>query len=52
MADGSVVFEGPADLAMVNARLPGLFLTNAKTSERFWEFLAAKIRNKNTRRAY
>jgi integrase/recombinase XerD len=29
-----------------------VFLTDAKASERFWEFCAANIRNKNTRRAY
>lgn len=51
-ADGLVVFEGSADLAVLNARLPALFLANARASERFWEFFAANIRNKNTRRAY
>jgi len=51
-ADGLVVFGGPADLAVLNARLPALFLAEAKSSERFWEFFAANIRNKNTRRAY
>src|SRR5450759_2056286 len=50
--DGLVVFEGPACLAMLNARLPAVFLSDAKGSERFWEFFAANIRNKNTRRAY
>jgi integrase/recombinase XerD len=50
--DGFVVFEGSADLAVLNARLPALFLASAKASERFWEFFAANIRNKNTRRAY
>jgi len=52
MADGLVVFEGPADLAMLNARLPTVFLTDAKATERFWEFFVANIRNKNTWRAY
>jgi hypothetical protein len=51
-ADGLVVFEGPADLAVLNARLPALFFADAKSSERFWELFAANIRNKNTRRAY
>jgi site-specific recombinase XerD len=51
-ADGLVAFEGPAYLAVLNARLPALFLPDAKASERFWEFFAANIRNKNTRRAY
>jgi hypothetical protein len=36
--DGLVVFEAPADLAVLNARLPALFLPDAKASERFWEF--------------
>jgi hypothetical protein len=39
MADGLVVFEGPADLAMHNARLPTVFLTDAKANERFWDSL-------------
>jgi hypothetical protein len=51
-ADGLVVIGGPADLAALNARLPALFLADAKSSERFWEFFAANIRNRNTRRAY
>ena len=51
-ADGLVVVEEPADVAVLNARLPALFLANAKASERLWEFFAANIRNKNTRRAY
>jgi hypothetical protein len=29
-ADGLVVFEGPADLAVLNSRLPALFLADAK----------------------
>jgi site-specific recombinase XerD len=29
-----------------------VFLADARASERFWEFFAANIRNKNTRRAY
>jgi hypothetical protein len=49
---GLLYFEGPADLAAPNARLPALFLPDAEASERFWEFFVANIRNKNTRRAY
>lgn len=45
-------FTGPAELPSLNVRLPALFLPDPKSSERFWEFLAANIRNKNTRRAY
>lgn len=37
---------------MLNARLPALFLADAKSSERFWEFFAANIRNRNMRRAH
>lgn len=51
-ADDMVVFAGPADLAMLNARLPALFLSDPKATERFWEFFAANIRNRNTRRDY
>jgi integrase/recombinase XerD len=47
-----IPFEGPHDLATVTARPPALFLPEPKASERFWEFFAANIRNKNTRRAY
>jgi site-specific recombinase XerD len=42
----------PAELAEIDARLPIIFLVDANSSERFWEFFAANIRNKNTRRAY
>ncbi len=51
-ADALTVFEAPADLAVLNIRLPALFLGDPKASKRFWEFFAANIRNKNTRRAY
>src|SRR5580704_11895837 len=51
-ADALVVFEGSADLAALNARFLAIFLPDARASERFWEFFAANIRNKNTRRAY
>ena len=44
--------EVPNDLALIRAPLPALFLLEPKTSERFWEFFAANIRNRNTRRAY
>lgn len=47
-----IPFVGPVDLVRLSAGLPAVFLTNAKASERFWEFFAANIRNRNTRRAY
>jgi site-specific recombinase XerD len=50
--DGLVVLDGPADLVKLDTRLPAIFLADARSSERFWEFFAANIRNKNTRRAY
>jgi hypothetical protein len=37
-ADGLVVFGGPTDLAVLNARLLALLLADAKASGRFWEF--------------
>lgn len=37
---------------MEGTRPPALFLADAKSAERFLEFFVAKIRNKNTRRAY
>jgi len=42
----------PRGLAAISAMLPALFVPNAKTAERFFEFFTAHIRNKNTRRAY
>ena len=45
-------FAGPVELVTLSTRLPALFLADAKASERFWEFFAANIRNRNTRRAY
>ena len=42
----------PSELASLSARLPAIFLKDAKSSERFWEFFAASIRYRNTRRAY
>jgi site-specific recombinase XerD len=47
-----IVLYAPSEFAAVNARPPLLFLAGPKASERFWEFFAANIRNKNTRRAY
>jgi hypothetical protein len=44
-----IPFAGPTELAALTARLPTMFLADAKSSERFWEFFAANIRNKNTR---
>lgn len=41
-----------SDLAAAAQKLPALFLADPKSSERFWEFFAANIRNKHTRRAY
>jgi hypothetical protein len=50
--DAIVPLEGPLDLASVGTPLPAIFLKDGKSSERFWEFFAANIRNRNTRRAY
>jgi integrase/recombinase XerD len=50
--DGLVVFDGPQDLAALDVGLPALFVSALKAAERFWEFFAVNIRNKNTRRAY
>jgi integrase/recombinase XerD len=50
--DALIPFSAPVELASLSARLPALFLADAKSSERFWEFFAANIRNRNTRRAY
>src|SRR6266851_9871153 len=47
-----VTLYTPSEFTAVNARPPFLFLAEPKASERFWEFFAANIRNKNTRRAY
>src|ERR1043166_2548872 len=47
-----IPFEGSAELVKLDTRLPAIFLPDAKLSERFWEFFAANIRNRNTRRAY
>lgn len=42
----------PRGLAALHARMPALFVPDAKRAERFFEFFTANIRNKNTRRAY
>jgi site-specific recombinase XerD len=47
-----IPFAGPVELVTLSTKLPALFLLDVKAFERFWEFLAANIRNKNTRRAY
>jgi integrase/recombinase XerD len=52
MPPALISFEGSAELVKLDARLPVIFLADAKSSERFWEFFAANIRNRNTRRAY
>jgi hypothetical protein len=33
----------PIDLAVIAARLPTLFLSDASRTERFWQFFAANI---------
>jgi integrase/recombinase XerD len=50
--DALVPHSGPPELASLSVRLPALFLADPKSSERFWEFFAANIRNKNARQAY
>lgn len=47
-----ISFEGSAELVKLDTRLPAIFLPDASSSERFWEFFAANILNRNTRRAY
>ena len=47
-----IPFVGPVELVTLSTKLPALFLPDVKASERFWEFFAANIRNKNTRAAY
>ena len=39
-------------MAELAAKLPALFLSDAKTADRFFGFFTANIRNPNTRRAY
>jgi site-specific recombinase XerD len=50
MGSEIVSLSAPLELVSLDARLPAMFLADAKSSERFWEFFAANIRN--TRRAY
>jgi integrase/recombinase XerD len=47
-----VTLDVPESLAMQEGCPATLFITEARATERFWEFFAANIRNKNTRRAY
>ena len=42
----------PNNLASGDGSPPTLFLSQARAAERFFDFFAANIRNKNTRRAY
>ncbi len=42
----------PRRLAAIAVRSPILFLPDAKSAERFFDFFTSNIRNKNTRRAY
>lgn len=42
----------PHSLVALVSKAPTVFLPNAKGAERFIEFFAANIRNRNTRRAY
>jgi site-specific recombinase XerD len=50
--ENDLALPASSDLISLSARLPALYLASAQSSERFWEFFAANIRNKNTRRAY
>lgn len=45
-------FKEPRSLAGLAAKPPAVFLPNEKTTERFFGFFTAHIRNRNTRRAY
>jgi site-specific recombinase XerD len=42
----------PCGLAAIAPKTPVLFVPDARSAERFFEFFTANIRNKNTRRAY
>jgi hypothetical protein len=46
------VLKEPPSLVGLAAKRPALFLPQEKAAERFFGFLTANIRNKNTRRAY
>ena len=50
MTQAIVPYAIPRGLAAISAAAPALFIPNAKTAERFFEFFTANIRN--TRRAY
>jgi integrase/recombinase XerD len=49
---GELVADILDEMTLVGSKPPALFLPDAKTTERFLEFFAANIRNKNKRRAY
>jgi hypothetical protein len=42
----------PRGLAAISVEAPALFVPGARAAERFFGIVLAKIRNKNTRRAY
>lgn len=50
--NSDVVPYQPTDVALIAVKPPALFVCLPKAVERFWEFFAANIRNRNTRRAY
>lgn len=52
MTPAVVPYSIPRGLAAISPDVPALFVPNAKTAERFFEFFTANVRNKNTRRAY
>lgn len=47
-----IPFKEPRALVGLAANPPAMFLSGEKTSERFFAFFTAHLRNKNTRRAY
>lgn len=47
-----VPLDVPEGLTAISATTPALFVPDAETAERYFEFFIANIRNKNTRRAY
>jgi hypothetical protein len=47
-----IPYWGPEELVIMSARLPTTFLSDTKSTERFWESFAANIRNKSTPRAH
>jgi hypothetical protein len=51
MKASALTFNAPVELVALNSKLPAVFLKDARSSERFWGFFAANIRNRNTRRA-